>query len=98
MGKLTQKSLENAYNQGEKFKNKIFNLAAAITKNPHKNMKTILPEEVNALQKQLYQIVFKVFTHDEIEVSFLRNVRQSNQVLRDLRLLAHAQEELRRKW
>lgn len=97
MEKLSQKSLENAYNQGEKFKNKIFNLAAVITKNPHKNMKTILPEQVNALQKQLDQIVFKVFAHDEIEDSFLRNVRQTNEILRDLRLLAHAQAEIREK-
>lgn len=98
MEKLTQKSLEAAYHQGEKFKEKIFNLAAAITKNPHQNMKTILPEEVSALQKELDTIVFKVFRNDAIEDSFLRTVRQSNEVLRDLRLLALAQKELRGKW
>lgn len=98
MEKLTQKSLEDAYHQGAKFKEKIFDLAALITKNPHQNMMTILPEEVSVLQKELDTIVFKVFIHDEIEDSFLRNVRQSNEVLRDLRLLAHAQEELRGKW
>jgi len=95
--KLPQKALQTAYRQGEKFKTKIFNLAAALTKNPHRTMKTILPEQVNALQKQLDEIVFKVFTHDEIEESFLRNVRQTNEVLRDLRLLAHAQAEIRGK-
>ncbi len=97
MEKLSQKALQNAYKQGEKFKTKIFNLAAALTKNPHRTMKTILPEQVNALQKQLDQIVFKVFTYDEIEDSFLRNVRQTNEILRDLRLLAHAQAEIREK-